>query len=299
MGRGRLVGLVAFLLACSIACVGLGYWQWTRHVHRAEQVALVNANLGADPVPAAELLGPDLTAPVDPDDVWRPVGLTGEWLADSGVQLRNRPVDGSNASHSLGLLRTDAGTVLVVDRGWWAQTDTVPGGALDLAPGEVELTARLRAAEPADPRTGPPGQVFSVTPSAVLDTLVADGRLTRAEADDVAGDLAAGTYVMQLAPEPTAPLHAFPHPDTSLRSHLSYAFQWWFFALAIPVAGVVLARRGREDDHGGAARPQRVRRRPTLAEEEDALLDAQAVAPDARGARAQDSRAQASETSSA
>lgn len=125
MTRRAWVGLVLLLATSSLACVGLGHWQWTRHVHRSEQVALITSNIGADPVPAAELLGPDLLDPVDPDDVWRPVELAGEWVADSGVQLRNRPVEGANASHSLALLRTEAGALVVVDRGWWRQGDDV------------------------------------------------------------------------------------------------------------------------------------------------------------------------------
>ncbi len=279
MTRRAWVGLVLLLATSSLACVGLGHWQWTRHVHRSEQVALITSNIGADPVPAAELLGPDLLDPVDPDDVWRPVELAGEWVADSGVQLRNRPVEGANASHSLALLRTEAGALVVVDRGWWRQGDDVPPGALDLPAGPVELVVRLRAAEPLDSRTPPPDQAYSVTPQVLLDSLVAGDKVTQTEADGLAADLATGIYGLQVSPRPTDPLGALPPPDTSLRSHLSYAFQWWFFALAIPVAGVVLVRRDRDrdrgdDGEGGPPRPQRTRRRPTMAEEEDALLDA-------------------------
>ncbi len=272
MTRRAWVGLVLLLVTSSLACVGLGYWQWTRHVHRSEQVALITANLGADPVPAADLLGPDLLDPVDPGAVWRPVELAGQWVTDSGVQLRNRPVDGANASHSLALLRTEAGALVVVDRGWWRQGDEVPPGALDLPAGPVELVVRLRAAEPRDSRTPPPDQAYSVTPEVLLDSLVAGDKVTQEEADALAADLATGAYGMQVSPVPTEPLGALPPPDTGLRSHLSYAFQWWFFALAIPVAGVVLVRRDR--DQGDGDRPSRARRRPTMAEEEDALLDA-------------------------
>lgn len=282
------VGLVLLLTVSSLACVGLGYWQWARHAERAAQVAIITTNLEAAPVPAQDLLGPDARTPVAPNDVWRRAELTGEWVPGSGVQLRNRPVDGANASHALGLLRTPSGTIVAVDRGWWRQGDAVPPGALDLPPGQEEIVVRLRAAEPRDPRTPPPGQAYSVTPEALLDSLVAAGHLTEGEALALAPELAAGTYGIQVEPVPTAPLAPLPSPDTGLRSHLSYAFQWWFFALAIPVAGVVLVRRDRDDDDD-APRPARTRRRPTLAEEEDALLDATAPRVEA----------QARETSSA
>ncbi|MBC7290041.1 MAG: hypothetical protein H5T83_01730, partial [Actinotalea sp.] len=95
-----------------------------------------------------------------------------------------------------------------------------------------------------------------------------------------------------------AGLGRLPAPQTSLGTNLSYAFQWWVFAVGALVAPLVLLRKERRDaaeaaeadDAGDAldgtpagpavparsARPApRRRRRPTAEEEEDALLDAQ------------------------
>ena len=45
--------------------------------------------------------------------------LNGEYLPDSDVLLRNRPVDGTPAYHVVAPFREDsAGAVLLVDRGW-------------------------------------------------------------------------------------------------------------------------------------------------------------------------------------
>lgn len=271
------------LLAASVVCALLGVWQWHRHVDRSAQVALITANLHADAVPITDLLGDGLEQPLVAEDVWRPVQVQGTWVADSGVQLRNRPVAGANASHALALFRitTDDGAahLLVVDRGWWRQTDQVPAGALEVPDGETTLVLRLRAAELPDDRTDPPGEVYRIVPDQVLAQGAAD-------TDPASGELLSSAYGALASPAPAEPLQALPDPDTSLRSHLSYAFQWWFFALAIPVAAVVLHRRAQEEAEaearpggtrpGGNATSARGgrRRRPSLEDEEDAILDA-------------------------
>lgn len=296
MTRTRAAGAVALVLLGSALCVLLGLWQFSRHTERVAQVDLITTNLDKPPAPLGEVLpGDDL----DPGDVWRPVEVTGEWIQGSGVQLRNRPVQEANASHALALLRTDEdpARVLVVDRGWWRQTDVVPDGALEVPEGEVTLTVRLRAQEDLDSRPNPVGEVFRVHPASVLE----QGRAGPADLD---GELITTAYGMAAPVSATGgaaagPLGQLPDPDTSLRSHLSYALQWWFFAAAVPVAAVVLKRRSEEEDAAalaaatspGAPRPApRRRRRPTMEDEEDAILDA---------AEAASRRPQASEISSA
>lgn len=272
MSRLGKLGVALLVILASGVCVGLGYWQWNRHTARAAAVNLITTNLDAEPVEITELLGADLLTPLDGEDVWHPVTVTGTWVPASGVQLRNRPVDGANASHSLALLRTDQGTLLVVDRGWWRQTDVVPDGALDTPGGQVELVVRMRLAEPPDERTPPAGEVYRIVPEQV----VAEGFDQSPPPEVTESALVTSAYGIVESPAPGDPLHLLPDPGTSLRSHLSYAFQWWFFAAAIPVAGVILARRDREDSEGeDSPKPERRRRGPTLEEEEDALLDAQ------------------------
>lgn len=272
MSRLTALGTALLLLVASVTCVFLGLWQWNRHQARSAQVDLIHANLHADPVPIEDLLGPGLVGPLDPDDVWHPVTVTGTWMPGSGVQLRNRPVADGNASHALAMLLTDAEQCLVVDRGWWRQTDVVPEGALEVPDGEASLVLRLRAAEAPDERTPPAGEVYRIVPEQVWEEAFPGASR--------ACSLVTSAYGVLVDPPPTGTLGVLPDPDTSLRSHLSYAFQWWFFALAIPVAGVVLHRRGREAEQVGAADRTRpgvasLRRRPSLEDEEDAILDAQ------------------------
>lgn len=277
----RWLGVLAVGVVVAGGCVVAGRWQWTRHEHRAAVVATVEANYDATPVPLGDVLaGP--AEPLATADEWRPVTVTGRYADRGTVILRNRPVDGSPAVHVLAplVVETPAGpAVLVVDRGW------VPAGAEALADGvpappdgDVEVVVRLRPAEPPG-REGPPGQTYRIDPEGVLAAGSAGPDVVSLPTFEAYGVLA------REVPSAAAPPSALPPPDTGLGSHLSYAFQWWVFALGALVGVGVLVHRERTASAlpgpVGAPSPavarataQR-RRRPSAEDEEDALIDAQ------------------------
>lgn len=286
------LGVVVLVALCLVA----GRWQWHRYESRTAQIETVEANYDAAPVPVDALLdGPG--AVVADGDVWRPVLLEGRYVADATVLLRNRPVGGQPGYHVLVPFETDDGLVVVVDRGF------VPLGADGSAPddvpappaGDVTVTARLRADEPASSRGAPAGQVQAISTAQVLaagpdGAAWADGRTV-------------GAYGALAAEEPapaTSPV-ALPAPDLDPGSHLSYAFQWCVFAIGAVAGFLVLVRRERRESSvsagdllaaapeldaatgGATARPVRAPRvrRASAEEEEDALIDAQ-LGPDER-----------------
>lgn len=167
----------------------------------------------------------------------------------------------------------------------------------------MTATVRLRPAEPVLDREPPPGQTHSVNPPQSAGLMGLDEP-----------DLVTGAYGELAAEEPSAQRPAaLPYPDTSLGPHLSYAFQWWIFALFFPAALIYRTRRQFQDlaadeqqltaadtspgdasdtdpDEDGSApapepdcrtadhRPRRAvhaRRRGQDEEEEDALIDQQ------------------------
>ncbi|WP_136520189.1 MULTISPECIES: SURF1 family cytochrome oxidase biogenesis protein [Cellulomonas] len=304
--RRRALGLLALAVAVAVVCTFLGRWQWHRHVARAAAIAVVEENYAAAPTDLADVV-PDPSAPLPDDDAWRRVTVTGRWLADATVLLRNRPVDGTPSYHVLvPLLVTDAapgafgppvdaGRVLVVDRGW-VPTGEDGSSGVDVPPppaGDVEVTVRLRPGESPSTRDAPAGQVHTITPAQVV---AAGGEAVPADAEPYA---AYGGLVSELPPAGTE-LGALPAPSTDPGSHLSYAFQWWVFALGGLVAFSVAARREWRDappaGDGGAAgpdgrpgpppppappRPRRARGRDEL--DEDAEIDAQLGGGASRG----------------
>ena len=276
----RWAATVALALLIAAGCAAAGVWQWTRHVDRSAAVAVVQANFDAAPVPLAEATdGTGLAT----DQIWRVVRVEGRYLPGATVLLRNRPVGGQAGFHVLEPFVVQggdlAGAVLVVDRGWVPTgVDGSDAASVPPAPtGTVELVARLRADERLSTRSAPDGQVHTIAVEQV-----------RVAADTPGWPAGAPTvraYAMAVTEDGTAPADLGPlaRPDTGLGSHLSYAFQWWVFALgALVGCGLLIGRDIREDraeagdataaghrPHGGR------RRRVTAEEEEDALLDAQ------------------------
>jgi cytochrome oxidase assembly protein ShyY1 len=246
----RAVGLVLLGVVVAVTCTFLGRWQWNRHVWRDAAIAVVETNWAADPVPLDTVLPSTGTALTD-DDVWRRVTVVGHYEPDSTVLLRNRPVDGAPAYHvlvpfvvedaSAGTSEdpTQAGTVLVVDRGWVDPGEDASADVAAPAPpeGSVTLTARLRQDEPATTRNAPTGQVQAIS----VDQVLAVG--------GVEGDTY-DAYVAMTAEDPAvSPVPgALPPPSTDPGSHLSYAFQWWTFALGGLIAFSVGARREIQDE---------------------------------------------------
>lgn len=280
----RAIGLVLLAVVLAVACTFLGRWQWNRHVARDAAIRLIEDNYSSTPVPIDELLD-GTAATLDPSDVWRQVTVHGRYDTDATVLLRNRPIDSEPGFHVLVPLVVDDGsddgerTVLVVDRGWvsWDQ-DAAESVPVPPPPsGDVTVTVRMREDEPASSRSAPRGQVQAIDVAQVL----AAGNLTDVQTFRAYGALA------DEQPEAGTALGSLPMPSTDPGSHLSYAFQWWTFALGGLLGFTWMARRevleGRvaEDDGDDSPAPAprapaRPRRRgPTDEEIEDELIDAQ------------------------
>lgn len=161
VGRWTVYVLVA--IGFAVACAFLSNWQFERNENRAEQIALVEKNYDADPVPLAELIGAD--GALDPGDVWHPVVLNCEYLSDEQLLVRNRPHGGTSAYEVLVPFRDVDGRVFLVDRGWVPPGEGDSPDSVPAAPsGEVEVVVRLRPSEqlPASGRGAPEGQVPTI-----------------------------------------------------------------------------------------------------------------------------------------
>lgn len=273
LSSSRWIGLIVGTAVVTAVCTVLGFWQWGRYELKVEQVAQIDQNFDAAPIPLEDYLAGGLT--VSENDQWSRVTAEGTFVPGSSVALRNRPVGGTAALHALAILETetDGGTVaVVVDRGWVGSDDPLP----PLPTGEVTVTMRLRPEEGPVDREAPEGQAYTVN----VGQVAASAGVTL---DDVPALRGYGQDT-----SPAEPLRGYPDPERTLGSHLSYAFQWWFFALAAPVGVAILARREATEDAllsrldpddrpaPARARTERpARRRGQAEEEEDALIDAQ------------------------
>jgi cytochrome oxidase assembly protein ShyY1 len=267
----RWFGYLALVVVFAVACSLLAVWQLARRDETRAEMNRVETNWEAAPRPINDVL-PRLDS-FEADQKWIPVTLTGEYIVEEQVLARWRPREGNPGFEVLVPFRLDDGTVFIIDRGWLPvgntndSPDVVPSAPL----GRVSVTARIKPGEPiVAGRSAPEGQIATVH----LPDL----------ADRVGEPMFTGAYGLIAAEDPqpvSAPLRQVkPAPDEG--PHLSYAFQWFVFAIMGLVALVWAVRqeyRARNSEDPAVQeyehkREQRLAKRgPTDAQIEDALLD--------------------------
>ncbi len=280
----RWAGYLGLTIAFAVACFALGNWQLARRAEAHAAVVKVETNYDSAPKPLTTLL-PELDS-FDAAREWSQARMSGTYLRDQQLLVRTRPLGGEPGFEVLVPLRLEDGSIFIVDRGWvpTGSTHDTPDVVPAAPTGTVEVIARLKPGEPRIPgRTAPQGQIATI------------------ELHDIAQLLDeptyTGAYGLMVAEAPAAAENPtpLPRPARDEGPHLSYAFQWFVFALLgfIGLGWAIrqeyrLANADDPDEQKRAAERERRRagRAPTDSEVEDALLDGRVPA-------------QASDTSSA
>ncbi|ROQ40974.1 cytochrome oxidase assembly protein ShyY1 [Frondihabitans sp. PhB188] len=267
------VGYFAVAVVFAIVCAFLSHWQWER---RGENLALqhtLQANYDAEPVPLADVLT-NLDSYSSADE-FKPVTVTGTYLADDFFLARDRSYNGYPGFEVLVPLETSTGEVFVIDRGWvpTGNTHDYPDSIPAPPSGTVTVVARLAATEADVPgRTDIPktNELAVIKPSTIGERL---GLPTYTAAF---GQLKTETPAASTLPK----LAQKPSVDYGL--NLSYAIQWVMFALAAFGFFIYVirqeydARNSDEEDQrwlDEERERKRLKRGPDDAEIEDAHLD--------------------------
>lgn len=232
-------------IVLAVAFVALGLWQLDRNEQRQARNTVVETNMDREPVPAAEVLSTERLA--EPDDRWTPVRITGTYDHANQLVVRLRPLQGQSGVHVLTPLVTDGGAAVLVDRGFVpsrgdAEVPEVPAPAS----GTVEVTGRVRLSETGRGTGGDPDS----------------GAIRYIDVQALAGAMPYPLYggwvaLAEQRPSPADGLEPLPPPEIDAGPHLSYAIQWFAFAV-IGVGGFVLLVRTearlRQEDEQGAGR---------------------------------------------
>jgi cytochrome oxidase assembly protein ShyY1 len=268
----RWAGYLALVIVFAIACSALGTWQLNRRAEALAEVARIDANYDAEPIPVAEAL-PD-PATFDVDQRWQVVALSGAYLADEEVVVRNRPFEGSSGFEVITPFRLDDGTVFMVDRGWIPQaSDGRPSDVPAPPEGEVQVTARLKAGEGRIEGRTSTGDEFATIDLEELAARVGEPSFT-------------GAYgvLVQTGADATEPPLAAARPARDEGPHLSYALQWFVFALLAFIglgwaanqerkSLALTAAEERGEAPAPAPEPRRPKRERADADVEDEILD--------------------------
>ena len=246
----RYAALTLLMVLVALICVAAGTWQVSRYdgKHLANDDLRRNAADTVTPVAGVlPLVGSGRTPDADSVE-FRAVTATGTYDTAQQVLVRLQQVDDRNGYTVVTPLRTDAGPVLLVARGFVADdTATLSPAAVPAPPaGPVAITARTQASDTGDDK-------FAALGNGQVETVNASSTAARLGTEVYAG------YVELDADQPgTAGLTALPAPDLSNPAggafewqHLAYIVQWYLFALLALAAPFVMVRvdqnRARDD----------------------------------------------------
>lgn len=234
----RTRGLLFFGVSVTLAlvCVRLGLWQVSRLGERRAQNAAAEAARALppvsldDPAAAAGLSGPAIQN--------RRVVVTGRYDAAAEVILRGQIVKGVPGVRFVTPLRPLRGdTAILVQRGYVSSPDAQTIDPAKFVEPGVQRVAGLALVLPDSGVVGQPMEKGGVLTWRRLDLAALRARLPYP---------VAGYYILQL-PDPALP--ALPRRDSAPAfdegAHLSYAIQWFCFALTALVGGYLVGiRRG-------------------------------------------------------
>ncbi|MGP9031940.1 SURF1 family cytochrome oxidase biogenesis protein [Glutamicibacter mysorens] len=216
----RWVGWLILVAIFASACIALGNWQNDRRDAVLEGIERVNRNYFAEPATGKQAL--ENFHNLDEDKTWMTAELTGEYVAEDTMIVRNRIKAGRPGYEVLVPFKTSEGETVIVDRGYLpigneesGHPDSVP------APPEGKVTVDVRL-KPSEIR---------------LDRGAPDGQLASIQLEDYAKQLdyeiAQGAYGLMYGEDPApaeAPQQLDP-PDMDEGPHLSYEIQWYIFGV--------------------------------------------------------------------
>ena len=231
--RVRDWGLLVILLAAVLVCIRLGFWQLARLDQRLTRNKAIQTQLEAPVKPFSAV-----------EQDYQRVVLKGVLLPEFEILLKNRALDEVAGFHLVTPLQMDEGPLILIDRGWIPYEE---GSQLDLdayhLEGPVRIEGILQAGQ------AEPGWQFLADPiPAPGDPPLRTWRFFNIEG--IQGQIPFplhNQFILLTAIEPVT--NPTPTPDFQIDlsngPHLSYAIQWFSFAVIALIGGVVILRRKR------------------------------------------------------
>ena len=215
----RWLGILLMTTVFAVASVALGEWQFDRRDYAQQQIRLLNENYDRPPVQIDSVID---SLEAEPDDnKWTSVELTGTYVSSDTTYVRNRVKQGTIGFEQLVPLRLTTGEIVVVDRGWVPADGKYEKPRVTPATpsGEVTVIAKIYPDEPViSGRSAPQGQIATVN----ADTF----------AELLDSPVYVGFYGQLVSENPSAPTGSlWSRPLLDEGPHLSYALQWYVFAL--------------------------------------------------------------------
>ncbi len=219
------------VIAGMAVLVSLGNWQLDRRAQRRAANAVLREQLAAQPV---DLNDPDLDVAALATMPDRAATVTGEFDFSQQIWLKLQNYAGQAGGHLVAPLRISGrDEAVLVDRGWAPYVDVDPARWAQYdEPGEVTLGGVIQLSDDSERATAPEGgsrEWFRLNVGAIGARLPYD---------------VLPVYLLQTGGDGSGPpIREEPDTDLSEGPHLSYAIQWFTFALMLGVGYVFYVRR--------------------------------------------------------
>ena len=209
-----------FLVACTfaLACVGLASWQIERRYEAVSKIERIASNYDLEKISFEEVSSLSGDAVVAYE--WRKVELSGNYLVNDTLLVRNRAIAGQPGFVQLVPFLLETGETVLVERGWIAaDSDLNPSKSILPSDSLKKLVARVRLAETVPNRDSPSGQLTSINLPEIRE-------LTNLDVEQ-------GFYLRMVSESPSESSYPQPlsRPILDEGNHLSYAVQWVIFAV--------------------------------------------------------------------
>lgn len=254
-------GLLASLFAAS--CLVLANWQLDRRAEAVAKVTRVAENYGA-------LLPADVNPFISNSEEvkayeWSNFQITGSYLPNEQLLVRNRPIAGQPGFLQLVPFQTTSGEIVLIERGWiLASSDLSPSSEFVPSDSQKVLVGRIRIGELSPNRNSPAGQITSINLNDIQSSFVSG--------------LETKFYLRLVSEDPQEQRYPQPlgKPIIDEGNHLSYAVQWVIFAVMAFFAHFWAMRQEREFKRAAkdpSYVPKNKRRSSKDADVEDEILD--------------------------
>lgn len=229
----KILTATALAVVLLFACVQGAMWQYDRHQARHAKNSVITANVEKSTLDESQLNSLE-----DSSRAWRKLSITGSFIPDKEILLRNRYHEGKYGFGVITLFKSDQNNLYWVDRGWViAGKDALTAPVTQPVTGEqVEILTRVRI-ENIEDRVA--GSVFAVPSGENSQQLQKWNATESVKTSDVYLDLISSSNP-QFDPKVPAPF-----PTITDGPHLAYSLQWLIFGLLVLLALFLVIREER------------------------------------------------------
>lgn len=224
----RWVAWLLLAVVFAVACGFLSNWQFNRRTEALTKMTQLARNYDRAPIELS-------TTKFRIKDEWLPVKMTGHYLPDNTLLVRNRPLNGAAGYLELIPFQREDGLIVAVQAGWLPADDRLnPPKVFPKPTSETQtIWGRIRPNEPTLDRDAPAGQIATINlPTFVQKIGIKDRAVT-----EFYLALGENNFAKNGLPK------LLSRPQLDEGNHLSYAMQWIIFAVMAFIALVWAVRK--------------------------------------------------------